>query len=241
MRFSRRLTLLATTLLAAGSSAGSAFACDAGTYSYAGMAAGTNAFGVGAVVRPAATGFAVRAGHVAGWVGVGGPGEGPGGSDEWIQIGLSAFPELMGNDVYYEVKTPEGDPTYHRVRANVPGGTSLRVAVLEMRNRVGYWRVWVNGSPASEPVFLRGSHNRWRPVVTAESWDGGSTTCNDYLYTFSHVSIASAPGGGWTRLLANNMAPIVATNSRVMAHRSAGFFAAGGGASALRALTDFGG
>jgi hypothetical protein len=76
-------------------------------------------------------------------------------------------------------------------------------------------------------------------VVTAESWDGGASTCNDYLYTFSHVSIANAPGGGWSPLHVRQAAEIVAENSRVMTHTSAGFFAASG-ADALRALAQFG-
>ena len=29
--------------------------------------------------------------HVAGWVGVGGPGLGPHGEDEWLQVGLATF------------------------------------------------------------------------------------------------------------------------------------------------------
>jgi hypothetical protein len=33
----------------------------------------------------------VKAGHVAGWVGVGGPGLGPNGTDEWLQAGYSGF------------------------------------------------------------------------------------------------------------------------------------------------------
>ncbi len=34
----------------------------------------------------------VESGHVAGWVGVGGPGQGPGGANEWIQVGLNSLP-----------------------------------------------------------------------------------------------------------------------------------------------------
>src|SRR5688500_5391288 len=33
----------------------------------------------------------VESGHVAAWVGVGGPGEGPGGADEWLQVGMAGF------------------------------------------------------------------------------------------------------------------------------------------------------
>ena len=65
-----------------------ALACGSGGYSYAGLGAPNRAFGISAIVTPLNT-FDVLSGHVAGWVGVGGPGEGPGGSDEWLQIGLS--------------------------------------------------------------------------------------------------------------------------------------------------------
>src|SRR5215469_10421210 len=34
----------------------------------------------------------VQAGHVAGWMGVGGPGMGPNKTDEWLQIGYAGFP-----------------------------------------------------------------------------------------------------------------------------------------------------
>ena len=46
--------------------------CGTGGYSYAGVSASSPAFGIGATVTPLA-GFNVLNGHVAGWVGVGGP------------------------------------------------------------------------------------------------------------------------------------------------------------------------
>ena len=76
-----------------------------------------------------------------------------------------------------------------------------KVTVLEMHDRPNWWRVWVNHKPVSPPIHLPESHDRWSPIATAESWDGGTGgTCNTFLYRFRHVSIAHAPGGGWHQL-----------------------------------------
>src|SRR6266536_6298283 len=53
--------------------------------------------------EPAAQAPKVRDGHIAGWVGVGGVGEGPDGTDAWIQVGLSAFRGDWTSRMYYEV------------------------------------------------------------------------------------------------------------------------------------------
>src|SRR5205085_468481 len=157
-------------------------------YSYAGLAAPSRAFGIGATVTPVGP-FNILAGHVAGWVGVGGTGEGPNGTDEWLQVGFSGFPSLAGSDLYYELTLPSGRPTYHQIAADLPVGKTTRFAVLEMRNRPSWWRVWVNGSPASQPIYMPGSHDRWAPIATAESWDGGTSgQCNGFLYRFDTVS-----------------------------------------------------
>ena len=87
------------------------------SYSYAGISSPLRAHGVGAAVT-ALSAPRVLQGHVAGWVGVGGPGLGPGGSDEWIQVGLSAFP---GSDsrMYYEVKQPGYDAKYVELKTQI--------------------------------------------------------------------------------------------------------------------------
>ncbi len=135
-------------------------------YSYAGLSAPSRAYGVSAVVTPL-NAFDVLNGHVAGWVGVGGPGEGPGGSNEWLQIGLSGFPGITGSDVYYEIALPHRFPTYHQVATAVPAGKAVKVTVLEMRSRPNYWRVWLNHKavsradlPAPEPRPLDADRHR---------------------------------------------------------------------------------
>ncbi|MGH2935180.1 MAG: hypothetical protein ACRDL2_11815, partial [Gaiellaceae bacterium] len=202
---------------------------------YAGLAGDAAVAGVGARITPLPSVFQVRAGHVAGWVGVGGPGEGPGGADEWIQVGFSAFPGSVGNDIYYEVARPGSPITYHRVRAAVAPGVSMRLSVLEVHGRLDWWRVWVDGSPVSAPIHLPASHERWRPVVTAESWDGGTPACNDFLYQFGAVRIASSPGGTWHPLTATTP---IGGPSTIVLHRDGGTFDAAGGPVARRTLAE---
>ena len=178
-------------------------------------------------------GFDVVSGHVAGWVGVGGPGEGPRGSDEWIQIGLSGFPGVTGNDVYYEVALPHHYPAYHQVAADLPFGRTVKVAVLEMHNRPNWWRVWFDRHPVSRPIRLPDSHDRWSPIATAESWDGGSGgACNGFLYSFRDVAVAFAPGGGWRALARNDK--IISSTTRLRRARAS--FIAAEGDAAIRSL-----
>jgi len=237
---SRSLRLLVSAALvgAAFVWASSALACGNGGYTYAGVASPSRAFGIGAVITPLPA-FNVMSGHVAGWVGVGGPRQGPNGTDEWLQVGFSGFPSLVGSDLYYELTLPNGAPTYHQVAADLPFGHSARVAVLEMHSRPNYWRVWVNGSPASQPIHMPASHGRWAPIATAESWDGGSGgSCNGFLYRFHRVSIARAPGGGWRSLVGGYAITDATTRLARSTRRSSSFLAAEGD-DALRTLASF--
>jgi hypothetical protein len=224
----RLLLVVAAIATAALSSAAGALACgNSGGYSYAGVGAASRAYGVTALISPLDA-FDVINGHVAGWVGVGGPGEGPNGTNEWIQVGYAGFPSITGSDIYYEVAQPGRYPTYHQVSAGLPFGTWTKMTVLEIHNRANWWRVWVNHKPVSPPIRLPGSHGRWTPIATAESWDGGTGgACNTFLYRFRHVAIAHAPGGGWHQV--TNGYPIQSAVSRIQRKRgSSGFLAAEG-------------
>jgi hypothetical protein len=237
VRLSRILfALLAVVAAAALGAARAEAACGTGGYSYAGVASPSRAFGVSAVVTPL-PGFNVMSGHVAGWVGVGGPGLGPHGSDEWIQVGFSGFPALEGNDLYYEVMRPGGQPTYHQVAQDLPFGRSARVAVLEMHRRPNVWRIWLNGRPVSKPLYLAGSHGRWAPIATAEAWDGGSGACNGFLYRFSRVAVAGSPGGGWRSLVGGY--PITSRSTRIARSVHRASFLAAGGDEGIRTLASF--
>src|SRR5689334_1970719 len=79
-------------------------ACGVSSYSYAGLAAASGGYGVAATITPLSR-PTVRGGHVAAWVGVGGPGAGPHGADEWLQVGISVEPS-RGDALYYELAAP---------------------------------------------------------------------------------------------------------------------------------------
>ena len=187
----------ALPLLSAAPSVSGTRACGASDYSYAGFQHAGRAHGVGSAIT-VLNAPSVREGHVAAWVGLGGAGLGPGGTNEWIQVGLSAFSGSGESSLYYEVTRPGAAPRYVEVEAAVAPGERRRVAVLEMANRRDWWRVWVDGRPVSAPIHLPGSHGAWRPIATAESWNGGSRACNRFRYDFDHVSVARGPGGAWS-------------------------------------------
>jgi hypothetical protein len=174
-------------------------ACGSSGYAYAGLGASHRAFGVATWLQTAAA-PQVLSGHVAGWVGVGGPGAGPGGSDEWLQVGLSAFPGSPNSSLYYEVARPHQAPEYHEIAAGLPAGSVHKVAVAELRARRSWWRVFVDDRAVGAPVYLPGSHGAWRPLATTETWGAGSFVCNKFSYRFGTVSVATRPGGGWQRL-----------------------------------------
>lgn len=178
-----------------------AHACGSSGYSYAGVSSRGNVFGVSAALTALASPV-VQNGHVAGWVGVGGPGQGPHGSTEWIQVGFSGFPGLSVGSLYYEVTLPGSQPRYFEVLSNVAVGARHTVAVLEVGRQHEWWRVWVDGRAVSRPFHLPGSHGAWRGIATAESWGGGMRACNRYAYRFQHISVAGSPGGTWNRLQA---------------------------------------
>ena len=233
-RTARVLLVAAVAVVAGVGGAPRALGCGSNGYSYAGLGNPEPGFGIAATITSVAD-FDVLHGHVAGWVGVGGVGEGPGGSNEWLQVGLqrSVFGGT-GSDVYYEVELPHRYPTYHQLAAAVPAREAVRLGVLEMRKRPNWWRVWLDGTPASLPIRLPDSHDRWEPIATAESWDGGSGACNGFLYRFHHVQVAHRSGGGWGPLSGGN--PIRNFATRVRRSRGGATFLAAEGAAALRLL-----
>ena len=108
-----------------------------------------------------------------------------------------------------------------------------------MHKRPNVWRVWLNGNPASQPIYLPGSHGRWAPMATAESWDGGTAgSCNGFLYRFHRVSIARVPGGGWHELAGGYQISSSSTRLARSGHKGGSFLAAEGDL-ALRTLASF--
>jgi hypothetical protein len=190
--------LTVAALVAASTSATAGRACLSGTrdggYAYAGNQASYRGHGVRAILTMTRA-PSVEAGHVAGWVGVGGPGQGANGEDAWIQTGIASMPG-MEPTIYAEV-TRNGAPEFIPVAEGVAAGESHNLAVLEMAGRPGWWRAWVDGRAVTDPVRMRGSSGRWAPIATAESWNAGTAACNSFAFRFERVSVSYGGGGSW--------------------------------------------
>jgi len=190
----------ASTRATAGRACGDAIG-DNG-YAYAGHQATSTGHGVRAtltLVREPS----VASGHVAGWVGVGGPGQGANGQDAWIQAGVASMPG-MDPFIYAEITREGREPEFILLEQGVPVGKSHRIAVLEMSGRRGWWRVWVDDQAATKPVRLRESSGRWAPIATAESWNGGEPSCNTFSFRFERVSVSYGGGGSWRPFVAGH-------------------------------------
>jgi hypothetical protein len=192
--------LAASFVGSSGTASATAQACSAdvagnGGYTYAGHQATYKGHGVRATITPTRA-LEVEAGHVSGWVGVGGPGQGANGEDAWIQVGIASM-QGMEPFLYAEITRGGRHPQFILLEAGAKVGQSRNLAVLEMGRKPGYWRVWVDGTPRTNPVRLRGSSGRWAPIATAESWNGGQAACNTFSYRFERVSVSYGGGGSW--------------------------------------------
>jgi hypothetical protein len=167
-------------------------------YTYAGHQATHRGHGVRATITPVRL-PQIAAGHVAAWVGVGGPGQGPNGEDAWLQAGVA---KVAGADpfVYAEI-TRGGTPELRIIEHGVAPSSSQTLAVLEMGRRPGWWRVWLDGQAVTEPIRLRGSSGRWQPIATAEAFNGGTASCNPFRFRFERVSVSYGGGGSWRPLV----------------------------------------
>ena len=166
-----------------------------GGYSYAGHQAAYRGHGVRATImltrKPT-----VDAGHVAGWVGVGGPGQGANGGDAWIQAGIASMPGPKPF-LYAEITREGRDPQFILVDDGVAVGDRHSIAVLELAGRPGWWQVRVDGEPVTGPFACAGSSGRWAPIATAESWNAGTPACNAFGFRFERVSVSYGGGGSW--------------------------------------------
>jgi hypothetical protein len=186
------LPLLAT--VAAVAPATSSASCNATGYTYAGIESWESSHGVAATLTVVEQPTVV-AGHVAAWIGVGGPGAAAGGADLWLQAGLSSRPGRAPH-VYYELVRSGGPRRYREIGAGLRAGERRRVAVVEMTRRPTWWRVFVDGRPVTAPLHLPGKTS-WEPTATAESWNPGAATCNVYAFRFDAIRLAAERGGPW--------------------------------------------
>jgi hypothetical protein len=190
-------------------------------YSYNGVRSPTRAYGVSAHLTLSSRSV-VDLGHVAAWVGVGGAGLGPGGSDEWVQAGIAH--DAGGRDVlYYEYKRPgDKEATYVPLQLANPG-QSHSIVVYERPGQRSSWSVMVDGVNVSGAISLPRSHGRFQPVATAENWDGGvAGTCNHYGYGFSGLAVRSQYGRSWQ---AFDLSRVLTDPAYRMALRPSGFSA----------------
>lgn len=190
---------LAVALAAACSAASPSLAVvpnpKAASYSYAGLIGTHGSHGIAASLA-ALRAPVVQGGHVAAWVGVGGRNEGPGGQDEWLQVGLNSC-HGSGNTLYYEWTRPGDTIHYVQVAQSLPFGRAIPVMVLQVSGQTDTWRVWVNDAPVGAPIVLPGSSGTLTPMATAENWDGGVGAANSYVYRFDSVRVAGQAGGVW--------------------------------------------
>jgi hypothetical protein len=183
-----------STATAGGTGCGADVAGNGG-YTYAGHQASYRGHGIRATITLTRA-PEVAAGHVSGWVGVGGPGQGANGEDAWIQIGIG---KVQGAEpfLYAEITRGGRYPQLIVLEQPVRVGHARNLAVLEMGRRPGFWRVWVDGKPRTQPVKIRGSSGRWAPIATAESFNGGTGACNGFAYRFERVGVSHGGGGSW--------------------------------------------
>jgi hypothetical protein len=216
------LSMLCLVFLVASPAEGgraNAYRCGGKEFSYAGLQSESKAHGVSATIVPLQV-PSVADGHVGGWIGVGGTDAGPGGTAEWLQVGLASFAPDSTIRLYYEVtalakgetspivtgqQLTDGAPHYIELDANVQPGDKHELAVLEMQKRNSWWRVWVDNKPVSPPLHLVGSHGKWYPQALAENWNGGTGACNTYAYRFSDVKLAHTNGGVWKTLKSRSL------------------------------------
>jgi hypothetical protein len=163
--------------------------CAAHGYSYTGVAQNEAVHGVSATVT-AVSAPRVAGGHVAAWVGVGGRGLAPGGTNAWLQAGLATY-RGGGSRLYYELMLPEGRRYVELVRGVRPG-TRFTISVLEVAP--GTWHVIVDDRAVSPAFALPVSSSGLPAIVTAESWATSTRACNQYAFGFAGAQFVGADG-----------------------------------------------
>lgn len=185
--------VVATLSVPAATRADDSLALGCKNYAYAGAQDSKVRYGVRASIRTISN-PGVQQGHVAAWLGVGGPGRGPNGTTEWLQAGYAAMNGGWAQ-IYYEVTTPEAPTRYHTVKASLAPGEQHELAVVETKRDT--WTVFLDRQPVSPPILLRGSHGRFSPQVVGETWNAGTSVCNHYGYAFTKIRMAKKVGGSW--------------------------------------------
>ncbi|HEX3113183.1 MAG TPA: polysaccharide lyase [Candidatus Eisenbacteria bacterium] len=166
--------------------------CGKPGYSYAGVVTQKRTAGVQAMIT-APVAPQVQSGDVSGWIGVGRVGVS--GKRGVVRVGLLA--QTDGRmQLYYEVRRNGG--WVRHLGPQVQPGERHFVKVVRSRRNAKRWRVLIDGNTVGRSLRL-GNDSKWlRAVATAESWDGGARSCNQFRYAFGKVKIRN--GRGWRRV-----------------------------------------
>jgi hypothetical protein len=195
-----------------------AASCTPKAFAYAGLFSNVPGQGIETVVTTMAA-AQVPSGHVAGWIGVGGPDAGPGGQAEWLQTGVNTRAG-GGTELYAEITQPGVLTKYVRLAAEVAPGSSYHLAVAQVPGKPNVWHVLLNGKPATGRIYLPGS-SRFAPMAMSESWNGGTPSCNGFNYRFDHLRIRT--NGSWRAL--TNASVLSDSGYKVIDRTNAGFTA----------------
>jgi hypothetical protein len=166
--------------------------CGKPGYSYAGLVTQKRTAGVQATIT-APVAPQVESGDVSGWIGVGRVSVA--GKRGFLRVGLLA--QTDGTmQLYYEVRRNGG--WVRHLGPQVQPGERHFVKVVRSRQNAKRWRVLIDGNMVG-PALRLGNGWKWlRAAATAESWDGGAPSCNEFRYAFGQVKIRN--GRGWRRV-----------------------------------------
>jgi hypothetical protein len=197
MPAARRSWIFAAALATACFFAGPALAtttCGNPGYSYAGLLGSLPVHGISASISAPLT-PTVQSGDVSAWIGVGRTRvTGRRGS---IRAGLLT---LAGStpQLFYDVRRYRTGEWHRFLGPTVNPGEAHRVSIREIPWRAGYWRVFMDGRRVSGPIKLMRQLRGKYALATAESWDGGTPTCNEFSFHFGPVR--ARQDGPWRRL-----------------------------------------
>ena len=203
MRVSRWATALAGALAAASILAAPAWAdgaCTDAGYTEGGASTGAHTHGISAHVRPLSRPN-VQNGVVTAWVGIGPTNTPPDKLLGFLHVGVIALP-VQSPRLFWEYRRPGTATTIRHLRKYIRIGTRHRVAVREVAGRPGRWRVWIDRRIVSPAMNVR-RVGGWRPRVMIESLPDRTTSCNNFKYRFSRVSVVRRLGTHepWRRLI----------------------------------------
>lgn len=162
--------------------------CGKPGYSYAGVMTARQTGGVRAVIS-ARVSPQVESGDVSGWIGVGRVSVD--GKRGLVRVGLLAEPDGTIR-LYYETRKSDG--WVRRLGPEVQPGERHRVKVSRVRHTHKQWHVVIDGQQVGSAFRIGDGWRRLRAVATAESWDGGTPTCNHFLYSFGQVQTRDRDG-----------------------------------------------